>query len=141
MPRKAQDLAAKAERFASAWNEYFPEKTFSGFTLEEFRETFKPCREVRVRLAELASERKHLIFRRRKHDTEMRPIFLRVVHAVRGDPEVGEDSPMYGAMGYILRHRRRKPGRKRKARVSGRAAEPKAAASRSPAKPSRTSSR
>jgi len=140
MPRKAQDLAAKAERFASAWSRFFPEKTFSGLRLEEFRQTFKPGREVRARLAELASERKHLVFLRRKHDAETRPIFLRVVHAVRADPEVGEDSAMYGAMGYILRHRRRKPGRKRKARVSGRAAEPTATASRSPAK-QRTSSR
>jgi hypothetical protein len=37
-----------------------------------------------------------------------------VVHAVRGDPEVGEEDPMYSSMGYVSKFRRRKPGRKRK---------------------------
>jgi hypothetical protein len=122
MPRKARDLPARAERIADAWRRFFPEKTFSGLTLEQFRETLKPCREVRVELAQLASQRKILLFRRRKLDLAGHPVLLRVVHAVRADPEVGEDDPMYAAMGYVPRNRRRKPGRKRKANAPPRTA-------------------
>jgi hypothetical protein len=43
---------------------------------------------------------------------------LRVIHAVRGDAEVGEDSAMYDAMGYTAKGRRRKPGPKKKASAS-----------------------
>jgi hypothetical protein len=122
MPRKARDLAARADRIADSWQRFFPTKTFSGLTLEQFRETVKPCREVRVELARLALQRRTLLFRRRKHDLAGHPVILRIVNAVRADPEVGEDSPMYSAMGYVPRHRRRKPGRKRKANASPRAA-------------------
>jgi hypothetical protein len=115
MPRKARDLVSQAEKIANAWAKFFPKKTFSGLTLEQFRETFKPLREVRAQLAELASQRKMLLFRRQRLDMAGRPVLQRVVHAVRGDPEVGEDDAMYGSMGYVTRHRRRKPGRKKKA--------------------------
>jgi hypothetical protein len=118
MPRKAQDLASRAERFAAAWERLFPRKTFSGLTLAEFRETFKPCREVRVALAQLASETKTLLFRRRKLDRATHPILVRVFLAVRADPEAGEDASMFHAMGYVPKQRRRKPGRKRKARAA-----------------------
>lgn len=130
MPRKARDLAARAERIAGAWERYFPRKTFSALTLEQFRETFKPCREVRVELAQLASHRKTLLFRRRKLDLAGHPVLQRVVHAIRGDPEVGEGNPMYGAMGYVPSYRRRKPGRKKKTNASPRTASTPAASQR-----------
>lgn len=126
MPRKARDFAAKAEQVAEAWEKFFPRKIFSGFTLEQFRETFKPCREVRDALAELAARKRILVIRRRNLDLEGRPLLLRVVHAVRGDPEVGENSSMYSSMGYVTRHRRRKPGPRRKAAASARTANARA---------------
>ena len=118
MPKKTKDLAAQTDRIARAWQTFFPKKTFSGLTLEEFRETLQPCREVRMKLAELAKETRLARFRRLTLDRIGRPVVLRVVHAVRGDPEVGEDSTMYAAMGYTAKGRRRKPGPKKKARAS-----------------------
>jgi hypothetical protein len=115
MPRKTKDLASQAEKIANAWRISCPTKTLSGLTLEQFRETLKPCREVRVELADHARHTKALLFRRQKLDMETRPILQRVVHAVRADPDLGDDSAMYKSMGYTPRHRRRKPGRKRKA--------------------------
>jgi hypothetical protein len=114
MPRKALDLATHAERIAAAWGRSYPAKTFSDLTLEQFRATFKPCRDVRVELTQQARERKRLLFRRQQLDDEIRPILQRIVHAVRADPEVGENSAMYSSMGYVPKYRRRKPGRKRK---------------------------
>jgi len=137
MPRKAQDLATRAERFAAAWAESFPRKTFSSLTLEQFRETFRPCREVRVELARLASETRTLLFRRRKLDQAAHPILVRVFLAVRGDPEAGEDSSMYSAMGYVPKNRRRKPGRRRKASQRPHAAATSAATTTQPKRSSK----
>ena len=128
MPRKTLDLATKAERFADAWGQFFPNKIFPGLTLERFRETFKPCRDVRVELAQLASQRKTLLFRRRNLDKAAHPILGRVFLAVRADPEAGEDSSMFSAMGYVPKHRRRRPGRKRKAPAMSRTADASAPA-------------
>jgi hypothetical protein len=140
MPRKSRDLAAQAERIADAWQRFFPNKTFSGLTLEQFREAFKPCREVRVELAQLASQTKSARFRRRKLDLTGRPVLLRVVHAVCGDPDVGEDSSMYSAMGYTAKGRRRKPGPKRKVSASRAAADARAPTARRRKQPSRAHS-
>jgi hypothetical protein len=139
MPRKALDLAARAERFAVAWEESFPGKTFSGLTLEQFRATFKPCSEVRGELAQLAFQTRTLLFRRRKLDGMAHPILMRVFLAVRADPEAGEDSSMYSAMGYVPHNRRRKPGRKRKTRATSRASSAPASRANEPGRRSRTS--
>jgi len=114
MPRKTKDLVARAERVARAWKLFHPEKTFFGRTLDAFVETFRPCREVRVALANIASEKRVLLHRRRNNDNAFRPLLINIVHAVRGDPDVGENDPMYASMGYVAKNRRRKPGRKKK---------------------------
>lgn len=114
MPRKTNDLVARAERIADAWKNFHPKKIFCGLTLNEFIEAFKPSREMRMELREMASHRRMLLIRRRSSDSAFRPRLLGVVHAVRGDPDVGENDPMYSAMGYIQKRRRRRPGPKRK---------------------------
>ncbi len=114
MPRKTKDLVARAERIAGAWKRSHPQKTFSGLTLNAFVDAFRTCREVRLELAEMISRRRVLLQRRRNSDNSFKPMLMGVVHAVRGDPDVGEDDPMYSSMGYVSASRRRKPGRKKK---------------------------
>lgn len=119
MPRKTTDLVAHAARIVAAWRNSFPTKRFSALTLAEFEEIVRPAREVRVELEDLTKAIKILRIRRRTLDQELRPAVQRVVHAVRGDPQAGENSAMYSHMGYVAKRRRRKPGRKRKAKVRG----------------------
>jgi hypothetical protein len=114
MPRKTLDLVARAERLAGAWQRCHPEKVFFGLTLDAFIEALKPSREARTGLAALTSQRRVLLHRRRNSDNSFRPLLMGVVHAVRGDPDVGEDDAMYSSMGYVSMSRRRKPGRKKK---------------------------
>ena len=122
MPRKRTDLVAHAARIIVAWRNSFPTKRFSALTLAEFEEMVRPAREVRAELEDLTKTIKILRVRRRTLDQELRPAVQRVVHAVRGDPQAGENSAMYSQMGYVAKRRRRKPGRKRKAKVRGKAA-------------------
>ena len=116
MPRKQKDLVARAERIASAWKSHHPHRTFFGLTLDAFIEAFEPCRDVRTELKAIASRTTFLLRRRRTSDNAFKPTLAGVVHAVRGDPEVGENDPMYASMGYVMKIRRRKPGRKRRPR-------------------------
>jgi hypothetical protein len=114
MPRKTNDLVARAEKIAGAWKSFHPKKTFCGLTLDEFIEAFRPSRDVRGELREIASRRRMLLSRRRSSDSVFRQKLIGVVHAVRGDPDVGENDPMYSAMGYVAKNRRRRPGPKKK---------------------------
>ena len=114
MPRKTNDLVARAERIAGAWQRCHPNKAFFGLTVDAFIGAFKPSREARTALAALVSQRRVLLHRRRNSDSSFRPMLIGVVHSVRGDPDVGEDDPMYSSMGYVPKSRRRKPGRKKK---------------------------
>jgi hypothetical protein len=118
MPRKEKDLLVQGDRIAGAWERTHPNKTFSGLTLEAFREILAPCRAVRKELAEIAQRAKILRFRLRNVDGEARPAIQRVVHSVRGDADVGDDSPMYRAMGYVPRSKRKKRRRRAKAKAA-----------------------
>jgi len=115
MPRKEKDLLAQGDKIAGAWARNHPHKTFSGLSLEAFRALLAPCREVRQELADALHNVKILRYRFRSVDQGARPVIQRVVHSVRGDPEVGENSVMYAAMGYIPKSKRKKRRRKAKA--------------------------
>jgi hypothetical protein len=114
MPRKETDLIAQAMRIIDAWKRSFPTKSFSALTLAQFEEVIRPARAVRVELADLGKRTKIGRTRRLVLDRSLRPVIQRIVHAVRGDPDVGENSAMYSSMGYVMKRRRRKPGRKKK---------------------------
>ena len=116
MPRKSTDLIAQATRIIESWKRHFSTKRFSGLTIAEFEEMIRPARELRTELAELAISMRILLARRRSLDRELRPGVQRLVHAVRGDPDAGENSAMYATMGYVTKRKRRKPGRKKKAK-------------------------
>jgi hypothetical protein len=70
---------------------------------------------VRKELLEIARRTKVLRIRFQNVDRAARPDIQRVVHAVRGDPDVGDDSPMYASMGYVRKSKRKKRRRKPKA--------------------------
>ena len=118
MPRKDKDLLIRGDKIADAWERNHPTKTFSGLTLDAFRQIIAPCRAVRKELADVTLREKLLRFRLRNVDREARPAILRVVHSVRGDPEVGEDSLMYSSMGYVRKSKRKKRRRKAKAKAA-----------------------
>ena len=118
MPRKEKDLLVQGDKIAGAWERNHPKKAFSGLTLEAFRQILAPCRAVREELIDVSLRGKFLRQRLYNVDREARPAILRVVHSVRGDPDVGEDSPMYSSMGYVPKSKRKKRRRKAKAKAA-----------------------
>jgi len=86
-----------------AWQTLRPGKTFSGLTLEQFKDAVKPSTEVRAELADLEGRMQAAIARRDDADTAAAILVRRIVNAVKGDPDEGEDGELYAAMGYVRR--------------------------------------
>jgi len=91
----------KVERIIQAWEHHAPEASFSGLTLQQFKDATKPSRDVRTNLAESALRTAGLKAERSVVDRNSRVFAERIIGSVRGDAAYGPDSPMWGAMGFV----------------------------------------
>lgn len=107
----------KIEKLIQAWESHDPKATFSGMTLDKFKEAVKPSRDVRQELSEVATRTVGLKAKRAAADVTSRATVDRVVAGVRGDPAHGPDSAMWAAMGFT-RVSDRSTGLTRKVKVA-----------------------
>ena len=98
---ETSDIYEKAMSVAKAWNAMRPTKTFFRMSLEDFRKVVTPSGDARAELADLESRMQNALARRDEADRITRRAVLRVVNAVKGGPDEGEDSELLAAMGYI----------------------------------------
>jgi hypothetical protein len=101
-----KDLEYRVEKMGQAWGNLCPLKSFSGLNLERFNEIVKPSMDARKQLRELEVRRQALLSQRRAADVITSATLQRIVHAVKGDPEAGEDSDLYSAMGFVPKSQR-----------------------------------
>ena len=82
-------------------------KTRTEGLLEQFKAKVQPSKDVRVQLSNLHTQSKD--FRSQRHDSDRASLELAqlVVNSVKGDPEEGETSGLYSAMGYVPKNQRR----------------------------------
>ena len=103
----------RMEQILNAWKTLAPDKSFAGFTLEQFQAKAKPAQDATALLEEMDDQRLEVINQR---DNSYRSFFdtaERVVSAVRADAAEGPDGTLYEAMGYT-RKSDRKSGLTRK---------------------------
>ena len=91
----------KVKQVVIAWETLAPAKTFGGLTLEQFKARTKPSFDLRNQIDVLDNQSIDVSTRRNDADTTSNSAALLVVNAVKGDPEHGEDSALYAAMGYV----------------------------------------
>lgn|ERR1035437_8031327 len=103
-PRK---LAGKLDKVINAWKTLRPEKSIAGMTLAEFQAKAQPSLDVRNQIVTLRDQTTDSRTRRANSDRVTNDLLLLVVNAVKGDPQEGEDSPLYAAMGYVPKSSRR----------------------------------
>lgn len=116
MPRVSKSIPYQVRRISGAWEKFRPTKAYSGLTLEQFHSAMQPALESHERVRELKELLRLELIRRSERDDTAREIIQRIVHAVKGEPEDGENSAIYGAMGFMLRiHRRAKQVQGRRA--------------------------
>jgi hypothetical protein len=112
MPRKSRDPVRRINTLIECWRTQQPDRSFYGYSLPQFEAAVADVFAVRAEGAELAKRTVANSARRKDVDAAAAALFRNIVHAVKADPQVGEDSPMYAAMGYVRKNDQR-VGRRR----------------------------
>lgn len=105
-------MSLRREQFISAWREHAPEATFANRSLAQFEAETAESAEVRERIKTAQTQLAGLIGERRNADLAMNDLMILIAHAVRGNPDHGENSALYRALGYMPKNER-KSGLKR----------------------------
>jgi hypothetical protein len=113
MPYSEQQVLDKITRTSDAWDEHAEDAKFAGLTLDQFKAKVKPSLDCRDKIASLRRQLEAAIKKRKECDAESYEFCAKVVNAVRGDVEFGEDSALYKALGYVPKSER-KSGLRRK---------------------------
>lgn len=112
MPASPTTVETKLNDVTSAWENLAADKKFGGMTLDEFKARVKPSLDTRKAIKDLENKISAQQNLRDDGDTESLRLMALVVNGVKADPEEGEDSALYEAMGYV-RKSERKSGLKR----------------------------
>ena len=100
-------IARKLQELIAAWETLRPAKSFAGMTLEQFKARVGPSLTMREQITALRDQTTHSRTERRQHDEASNGLASLVVNAIKGDPEEGEDGPLYAALGYVPKSARR----------------------------------
>jgi hypothetical protein len=103
----------KYNRFFNALTTLAPDKTFGGVTLAELSAQIAKSNTPRHRLVEIDDERKAEEANRDSEDSSTMKLCERIKNGVVADPDYGDDSALYEALGYV-RKSDRKSGLTRK---------------------------
>ncbi len=106
MSKSTSNALVHITRITEAWASAKPEKSFSGLTLEQFKEAVKPIFVTRAEVAENENRVRISVAKRKDADVAALKLAQSIVHAVKADREEGEDSPLYAAMGYVRKSER-----------------------------------
>src|SRR5262245_48909631 len=107
MAYSEKQVLNKINRTIEAWQTLRPNKSFAGMTFAQFKATVKPALDARVPVTTLRNQLKEAVRDRQEADVEAIDACLKVVNAVRGDVEEGENSALYKALGYVPKNERR----------------------------------
>jgi hypothetical protein len=84
-----------------AWETLRPNVLLFGMTVHQFKSAVMPSFTKRVEIEETRVTLRRLMAERDARDRHTSKMILRVVNAVKGMPEEGDDGELYAAMGYM----------------------------------------
>ena len=113
MPDSPKIIEEKYNRILNAWRTLAPDKKFAGMSLAEFEAQVAKSNVPREKLMALEDEIKQEQANRETNDAVTVKFCDLIVKSVVADPEFGDDSALYEAMGYV-RKSERKSGLTRK---------------------------
>lgn len=96
-----QSNLARIMSVMQAWENLRPGKSFSGMTLNEYKQLVQPSLDSRARIEQLEALLVAERARRDEADRVSMPGTRRVVDGVMGDPAEGADGALYQAMGFV----------------------------------------
>jgi hypothetical protein len=107
MPYPEKQVSEKITRTTEAWEEHAGDAKFAEMTLDQFKAKVKPSLDCREKIASLRRQLEPAIKKRQECDAASTDICTKVVNAVRGDIEHGEDSALFKALGYVPKSERK----------------------------------
>ena len=113
MPNSPKQFGTDLQKLIDAWTDIAPDKSFGGMTLAQFKAKVKPSFDKRAVITSLDNQMTQAQNDRDDADKVSSPAINLAVNGVKGDPDFGEDSDLYEAMGYV-RKSERKSGLTRK---------------------------
>jgi hypothetical protein len=116
MPSNPKGYRAKLDTLIAAWENEAPGDSFGGMTLAQFQAVVKPSYDARKKIDQGDQLIKDGTNERDDADVVSNAKIQLVVNAVKGDPNHGENSDLYEAMGY-KRKSERKSGLTRKTKI------------------------
>ena len=124
MPNAPKQVEDQLNQVLNAWTTLAPNATFGGMTLAEFKTKVQPSLDARTQINSLNDQLTAAQDARDDADGDTNAAIQKVVKGVVGDPNYGDDSDLYDAMGYV----------RKSARASGLSRSTKAAAAKTQAK-------
>ena len=91
----------KYNRFLNALTTLAPDKTFGGVTLQDFIAQLAKSNAPRQKLVKLDDEKKRQEVIRDTEDVSTSKMCEKIKNGVMADPEFGDDSALYEALGYV----------------------------------------
>lgn len=106
-------IEERYNRILNAWKTLEPDKTLGGMTVAQFEAQISKSNTPRVKIQALEDEAKQEQTNRENEDKITLKACEMIVKSVIADPDLGDDSALYEAMGYV-RKSNRKSGLTRK---------------------------
>ena len=106
MSQPPKQIADATRQIINAWNTIAPNATFAGMTLAQFKTKVQPTFDTRAQIDTLNAQLTATMDHRDTADIATNAAVHLVVNAVKGDPNFGDDSDLYDAMGYVRRSER-----------------------------------
>ena len=107
MPESPKTTIDRIQTVLNAWQTLRPAKSFAAMSLEQFKEKVKPSFDTRTAITAFESQLLAAKDQREQADRVSLAAVQLVVHAIKGDPDEGENGEVYGALGYIRKSERR----------------------------------
>jgi hypothetical protein len=106
MSQPPKQIADATSQIINAWNTLAPGATFAGMTLAQFKAKVQPTFDTRTLIDGLNAQLTAAMDNRDNADGVTSATNQLIVNAVKGDPNFGDDSDLYDAMGYVRRSAR-----------------------------------
>lgn len=106
MPSNPQSVAADTNAIINAWTTLAPAASFGGMTLAQYQAKVKPSFDARTQIDNLNAQLTAALDTRDDADKVTADANQKVIKGVVGDPNYGDDSNLYEAMGYIRKSER-----------------------------------
>jgi hypothetical protein len=106
MALNPKQIADNTNLLINAWNTLAPAATFGGMTLAQYKAKVQPSFDTRSQLDGLDAQVTSTTDKRDNADKVTLQTNQLVVNAVKGDPNFGDDSDLYDAMGYTRKSER-----------------------------------